>query len=129
MKVNHVAMWVNDLEKTKDFYAKYFQVEAGERYRNAKNDFTSYFLFFDGASTTIEIMHRPDLSDCSRKSLFSPGLTHLAISVGDRMAVDRLTDQLREDGYPIVSEPRVTGDGYYESVILDPERNIIEITE
>ena len=56
-------------------------------------------------------------------------MTHIAISVGNKEKVDLLTNLIRNKGYEIIGEPRTTGDGYYESVIADPEGNHIEITE
>ena len=129
MRIEHLAIWVHDLEKVKEFYIKYFEMKCGEKYTNIKKDFSSYFLSFEGASTRIEIMSRPDITDSSCEHSISFGLTHFSISVGSKMKVDRLTEQLRFDGYKIVGEPRTTGDGYYESVIEDCEGNWVEITE
>lgn len=128
MKIEHLAIWVRDLEKARDFYVKYFDIECGEKYSNQKKKFTSYFLSFRGATTRLEIMHRPDISKAVSEHSSSFGLTHFAISVGSKEKVDSLTEQLRSDGYQIVGEPRTTGDGYYESVILDCEGNQVEIT-
>jgi lactoylglutathione lyase len=125
MRINHVAIWVKDLERMKMFYEKYFQAKAGSKYFNPKKNFQSYFLSFDD-QCRIEIMHRPDIDDSDKNESF--GITHLAISLGSKEKVDSLTALLRSDGYAIVGEPRTTGDGYYESVILDPENNRIEIT-
>ncbi len=129
MKIEHLAIWVRDLEKSRDFYSKYFNMECGEKYTNSKKQFTSYFLSFKGASTRLEIMHRHDISEALSSHALSFGLTHFAISVGSKEHVDSLTEQLRTDGFQIAGEPRTTGDGYYESVVLDPEGNHIEITE
>ena len=125
MRINHVAIWVKDLERMKMFYEKYFQAKTGSKYFNPKKNFESYFLSFDD-QCRIEIMHRPDIADSDKNELL--GITHLAISLGSKEKVDSLTELLRNDGYAIVGEPRTTGDGYYESVILDPENNRIEIT-
>lgn len=129
MRIEHLAIWTQNLDKVKDFYIKYFKMECGEKYRNSKNNFSSYFLSFDGASPRIELMHRPDISTFLGDHSASLGLTHFAISVGDRDEVNKLTEQLRADGYNILSEPRETGDGYYESVVADCEGNRVEITE
>ena len=128
MKIEHIAFWVNDLERMKGFYMHYFNMNCGEKYENSGKAFTSYFLSF-GSGARIEIMHRPDISDQISKKGVSNGLTHLAISVGNREKVDELTERIRSDGFKIIGEPRITGDGYYESVISDPEGNHIEITE
>lgn len=126
MKIEHVAFWVRDLEGMRDFYCKYFDLLAGPKYVNEKKQFSSYFLSFKKGAR-IELMHRIDITDgAQRSSVF--GLTHLAISVGSNDRVDKLTERLRSDGVMIVGEPRTTGDGYYESVIEDPEGNQIEIT-
>ncbi len=128
MKLDHIALWVNDLEKMKDFFINYFQVSSNEKYSNPKKEFTSYFLSFPKGGR-IEIMHRPDIFEYQEQKGLTNGLTHLAISVGGKNNVDTLTELLRRDGYTIAGEPRTTGDGFYESVILDPEGNPIEITE
>lgn len=129
MRIEHLAIWTRDLEKTKDFYVKYFGMHCNEKYINTAKKFSSYFLSFDGASARIELMHRPDISGFSGDHGSSFGLTHFAISVGSKEEVDRLTELLRSDGYRIIGEPRTTGDGYYESVAEDCEGNLIEITK
>ena len=128
MKIEHIAIWVHDLEKTKDFYTTYFQMSCGEKYLNEKKLFSSYFLSFDGGAR-IEIMHRPDISEQAAKAGTFFGLTHFAISVGSRERVDELTEIIREAGFEVTGEPRTTGDGYYESVISDPDGNLVEITD
>ncbi len=128
MKIEHIAIWVNDLEQMKYFYEKYFNAMAGELYHNTTKNFKSYFLSFD-TGCRLELMHRPiipqNINDLSKEYI---GLIHFAISVGSKERVDELTEQLRKDGYKVAGEPRTTGDGYYESVVLDPEKNRIEIT-
>lgn len=110
------------------FYEKYFQATAGEKYHNPKKNFESYFLQFE-VGARLELMHKSEISprsnDIGQEYL---GLTHFAIAVGSKEKVDSLTEQLRTDGFEISGEPRTTGDGYYESVVLDPEGNRIEIT-
>ncbi len=126
MKIEHIAMYVQDLEGVKDFFINYFGAKAGEGYHNKTTDFRSYFLSFtDG--TRLEIMHRPNLAE-DKKELARTGYIHLAFSTGSREGVDSLTGRLEKDGYAVLSGPRVTGDGYYESCILGPEGNQIEIT-
>lgn len=128
MKIEHLAIWVRDLEKMKAFYEKYFQAKAGEKYFNPKKNFSSYFLSFEG-ECRLEIMQMPDIPDNKNDAHQQyTGFIHFAISVGSKEKVDELTEQLRIVGYEIVGESRTTGDGYYESVILDPEHNRIEIT-
>lgn len=126
MKIEHTAIWVRDLEGMKDFYCNYFELESSPKYVNEKKQFSSYFLSFkEGAR--IELMQRVDIAEGSGKSAVF-GFTHLAISVGAKDRVDEFTEQFRADGIKIVGAPRTTGDGYYESVIADPEGNQIEIT-
>ncbi|MDP9961877.1 VOC family protein [Chryseobacterium lathyri] len=129
MKIEHIALWVRDLEKTRKFYQKYFGAVSNEKYHNSVKQFQSYFLSF-GHGCRLEIMNRPDIQE-SENSYNSQqyGIIHLAFSTGSKEKVDELTEILRKDGYTIAGEPRTTGDGYYESVILDPEGNIIEITD
>lgn len=128
MKIEHIAVWVQDLSKMKSFYETYFNARASELYHNPKKNFTSHFLSYDSGSR-LEFMHMPGINEVEDPLKQYFGFTHLAFSVGSRERVDALTERLRKDGYAIVGEPRVTGDGYYESVILDPENNRIEITE
>jgi lactoylglutathione lyase len=128
MKIEHIAMWVQNIEVMKNFYEKYFSAKAGKLYHNPSKKFTSYFLSFQGGCR-LELMYKPNLYGARKEdSDQSPGLIHLAISVGSEAKVDLLTDRLSTDGYTILGAPRTTGDGYYESVILDPENNRIEIT-
>lgn len=128
MKIEHLAIWVKDLDLMKTFYEKYFQGKAGEKYTNSRKNFNSYFITFD-SGCRLEIMHKPEipenLNDIDAQYV---GIIHFAMSVGSKEKVDSLTNQLRADGYKVVGEPRLTGDGYYESVVLDPEDNRIEIT-
>jgi lactoylglutathione lyase len=126
MKIEHLAIWVSDLERMKEFYCDYFDKKAGDKYHNPTKNFISYFLFFK-SGTRIELMHKPELiSTLERNDLL--GFTHIAISTGSKTNVLELTERLRKDGFQIVGEPRTTGDGYFESVILDPEGNSIELT-
>ena len=128
MKIEHLAIWVNDLEGMKKFYETYFYGQANNKYRNDKKQFESYFLTFE-EGCRLELMNRPDipqnLNDLVKEYI---GIIHFAIAVGSKETVDTLTETLRKAGYSVVGEPRWTGDGYYESVILDPEKNRIEIT-
>ncbi len=126
MKIEHAAMYVRDLETARAFFMRYFAAEAGARYQNPKTGFQSYFLTFDDGAR-LEIMNRPELTGADQPAERA-GYAHIAFSLGSREAVDRLTAQLQADGYAVVSAPRVTGDGYYESCILDAEGNRIELT-
>ena len=124
MKIEHVALWVTDLELVKAFYEKYFEAKAGDRYHNPKTRFSSYFLNFDEGSR-LELTNKKHLSPSIADAL---GYGHIALAVGDKEAVDAKTAQLVADGFPFLSGPRTTGDGYYESVVQDPEGNLVEIT-
>lgn len=126
MRIEHVALYVNDLDDAKQFFTRYFGARSNELYHNATTGFRSYFLSFDDGAR-LEIMTRPDMDDLE-KPLARTGLVHLAFSVGSPEAVDRLTAQLAADGYRVASGPRTTGDGYYESCIVALEGNQIEIT-
>ncbi len=125
MTIEHAAVLYRDIEKAKRFFEGYFGASAGELYRNARTGFSSYFLTFDNGCR-LEIMNRPDLKEIPENVL--AGFHHIAFSVGAKEAVDSLTERLRHDGYDVIGEPRVTGDGYYESVIADTEGNLIELT-
>ena len=126
MKIEHIALYVQDLEGAKDFFCRYFGAKANDGYHNRRTDFRSYFLTFDDG-TRLEIMHKPALED-PEKIPNRTGYIHLAFSTGSRETVDSLTIQLATDGYPTLSGPRTTGDGYYESCVLGFEGNLLEIT-
>jgi lactoylglutathione lyase len=128
MKIEHVALWVDDIEKMRQFYVTYFDAVSNKKYHNPTKNYSSYFLSFGEDKTRIELMQKPDITDNIGKRGFTKGLAHFSISVGSKTAVNELTERLRADNYTIASEPRTTGDGYYESVILDPEDNYIEIS-
>ncbi len=126
MRIEHVAMYVNDLEAARDFFIKYLGASSNDGYHNQKTGFRSYFLSFsDGAR--LEIMNKPQMDD-AEKTLARTGLIHIVFSVGSRERVDELTEELKRDGYEVVSGPRTTGDGYYESCVIGIEGNQIEIT-
>ena len=126
MKLEHVALWVKDLEGAKDFFIKYFGAVPNEGYHNEKTGFRSYFLSFDDGAR-IEIMSSPLLEE-REKSAYRSGYAHVAISLGSKEAVDDLSERFKADGFEILSGPRTTGDGYYESAIIGFEGNLIEIT-
>jgi len=124
MRIDHIAIWTDNLEDEKDFFLKYFNCSVNNKYSNPVKRYSSYFITFDGGAR-IELMHRDYFSEGRTGETF--GLAHFAVDVGSRGSVDKLTQLLESDGHIIVSHPRITGDGYYESVILDPEKNIIEL--
>ncbi|MDW2799784.1 VOC family protein [Clostridium boliviensis] len=126
MKIEHIAMYVNDLEKVKEFFIIYFNGKANDGYYNSKTGFRSYFLTFEDGCR-LEIMNKTAMED-PQKTLNRTGFIHIAFSVGTRENVDLLTSRLRQDGYEVISGPRTTGDGYYESCIIGLEGNQIEIT-
>jgi len=126
MRMEHVAMYVNDLEEAKNFFIKYLNAKSNDGYHNKNTNFKSYFLTFDDGAR-LEIMKKPNMV-VSDKNLTHSGLHHIAFSVGSMEKVDELTERLSKDGYQVVSGPRITGDGYYESCIIGIEGNLIEIT-
>ncbi len=126
MKIDHIALYVQDLEGAKIFFQTYFAAASNEEYHNRTTGFRSYFLTFDGGAR-LEIMTRPGLAPPAAGS-YPAGYAHLALQTGSREAVDALTLRLKQDGYEIISGPRITGDGYYESCIRGFEGNILEIT-
>ena len=128
MKIEHLAIWVDDLELMKAFYLKYFDTTAGNKYTNEKNQYTVYFIYFGEDKTRLELMHKPGITPVVGQRGFAKGIAHFTISTGGIDTVHILTERLRKDGYAIYSEPRTTGDGYYESVVLDPEGNYLEIS-
>ena len=126
MKIEHIAMYVNDLEAARDFFVEYLDGHSNGEYHNRTTDFRSYFICFDGVAR-LEIMTKPQLED-QGKPLNRTGYAHIAFSVGSREKVDELTERLKSDGFEVVSGPRITGDGYYESCIVAIEGNQVEIT-
>lgn len=127
MKVDHIAFWVDDLEEMRNFYLQYFDTASGELYVNPEKKFSSYFISFKGGDSRIELMSRQDIIKINATPGISIGLTHLALTVGNSIKVNEMVELFRKDGYKIIGEPRISGDGYYEAVILDPENNVIEL--
>ena len=160
MKIEHIAIWVKDIDRVCEFYRKYFGGVVQPLYHNPTKQFTSRFITFDDGAR-LEVMHRPDIcvernvgtvemfhvkhaiasvaTGCSHTGMTEHehvghevsqhlGFTHLSFSVSSKEEVDHLTQQMSSEGVPVVGQPRTTGDGYYESVVLDPEGNRIEIT-
>ena len=134
MKIEHIAIWVKDIDKVCEFYRKYFGGVVQSLYHNPTKQFTSRFVTFESGAR-LEIMHRPDITvgTLNRDCMFHVeqeylGYAHLSFSAGSKEEVDSLTQQMSNDGIQVVGQPRTTGDGYYESVVLDPEGNRVEIT-
>ena len=126
MKIEHIGMYVNNLDAARDFFVKYLGGTSNNGYHNKNTGFRSYFLTFeDGAR--LEIMNKPGMIDMD-KPINRTGLIHIAFSVGSKEKVDELTEKLKIDGFEVLSGPRTTGDGYYESCIVGIEGNQIEIT-
>ena len=126
MRIEHIAMYVSELEKARDFFINYFGAVSNDGYHNVKTGFRSYFLSFeDGAR--LEIMNKPEIAE-KLPELQHLGYIHVAFSVGSREKVNELTGKLKADGYEVLSDPRTTGDGYYESCIVGIEGNQVEIT-
>lgn len=128
MRIEHLALWTDDLERARRFYETHCGARAGAAYHNPRTDFRSYFLSFAGGAR-LELMQRPDIAarpeNGGREAL---GLAHFALSLGSERAVDETTERFRAAGIAVVAAPRRTGDGYYESVVLDPDGNRIELT-
>jgi len=126
MRIEHIAMYVNDLERAKDFFVRYLGGSENNGYHNKVTDFRSYFISFDDGAR-LEIMKKTGMVD-DPKHLNRTGYAHIAFSVGSKEAVDELTERLRKAGFEVISGPRTTGDGYYESCFVAIEGNQIEIT-
>lgn len=125
MHIDHLAIWTNDLERLKDFYAGFFNCKVSDRYDNEQKQFSSYFLSFQNGAR-LEIIKRHDVTASNDKEVI--GLAHFAIRLESPDQVKSMTRKFEEAGIIIESRPRTTGDGYYESVILDPDNNRIELT-
>lgn len=126
MRIEHAALWVSDLERLRAFYGTHFGAAAGPKYANPVKEFESYFLTFPSGGARLELMRRSGLP-ARPPGAEHTGWAHLAFAVGSEELVDALTARLRADGFEVIDGPRRIGDGYYESVVLDPERNRIEV--
>jgi lactoylglutathione lyase len=126
MKIEHMAVWTKNLEEMKQFYVEFFGGVAKQKYFNSSRNFESYFIAFSSGAR-LELMRLTDISE--REEKIYAGFAHIAFSIGSKENVDEFTARLKNAGYPVVSGPRTTGDGYYESCILDPDGNPIEITQ
>lgn len=126
MKITHIAIWTKNLEAMREFYIRYFNGVSNEKYVNPLKKFESYFISFE-SGPSLELMCKDSITDAFNETNEHLGITHIAFSLGSKEAVISLTETLRKDGYRIVGEPRTSGDGYFESAILDPEGNRIEL--
>jgi lactoylglutathione lyase len=124
MRIEHVGLWVRDIDKVAAFYSRYFGARVGALYQNARKGFESRFVSF-GAGARLEIMKRTDVGQSAATELL--GFAHVALVVGDEAAVDALAARFVKDGVVPDSGPRRTGDGYYECVVRDPEGNRVEV--
>ncbi|WP_293713616.1 VOC family protein [uncultured Parabacteroides sp.] len=124
MQLTHIAIWTNELERSREFYVKYFNGKSNNKYVNPKKGFASYFVTFEGGAS-LEIMQRTDVTE-EREGLFI-GLAHFAFSVGSKENVDNMIELFHKEGYTVLGEPRTTGDGFYEGSVADPDGNIVEI--
>ena len=128
MRIDHIALFCRDLVAMRQFFLDYFEAVSNEQYHNPRTGLRTYILSFTEGSTRLELMQRPDVADAD-PSVAAIGYIHISIAVGSKRGVDLLTRRLADDGYPVLSGPRTTGEGYYESCILGPERIQIEVTE
>ena len=124
MKLHHIAIWTFRLEELKEFYVRFFGGKSNEKYINPQKGFESYFISF-GEGTDLELMSRTDVQNTPIEEN-RVGLTHFAFTFPSQEEVLRFTEQMRSEGYTIAGEPRTSGDGYFESVVLDPDGNRIE---
>lgn len=129
MIIEHLAIWTQNLEVLKDYYVQYFGAQPNDKYTNVQKQFQSYFLSFDSGAR-LELMSRPDIPVNANDSVSAQylGLIHFAFGVDTMEEVDQKVEELRAAGFPILSGPRKTGDGYYEFETLDPDNNRIEVS-
>jgi lactoylglutathione lyase len=129
MIIDHIAIWTTQLEKLKDYYVKYFNGRANEKYLNKDSHFESYFISFD-SGTRLELMQKPgippNLNDTVGKQYL--GIIHLSFGLENMNLVDEKLNELKKNGFKILKGPRKTGDGYYEFETLDPDNNRIEVS-
>ena len=127
MRIEHIALFCKDLEQMRQFFLDHFMAESNEQYHNPRTGLRTYILTFPDGGARLELMQRPDTIDAD-PSLPNIGFVHVSFAVGSKETVDAKTIELRDAGYQVMSGPRTTGDGYYESCILGPEGIQIEIT-
>jgi lactoylglutathione lyase len=128
MQIEHIAIWTEKLEGMKEFYVNYFHASVGKRYQNTAKQFESYFLSFSSGAR-LELMSRQGVAESTHQmGEATIGYAHISFACGSEKDVDQLTERLRSDGFRVMDHPRHTGDGYYESLVLDPDGNQVEIT-
>lgn len=126
--IDHIGIYMNDLEAAKTFFETFFQAKSHPPYHNVRTGFRSYFLTFGDSFTRLELMNRPETKTPESTAAYAVGYHHLSVSVGSKEQVDALASQLSAAGYPVLDGPRTTGDGYYECCVQGPENLNIEIT-
>ncbi|MCL1932638.1 MAG: VOC family protein [Candidatus Azobacteroides sp.] len=127
MKIEHIAIWTHDLEKLKEYYARFFNGKSNQKYRNPKTRFESYFISFE-SGCRLELMTIPNIEEKENNTRIYSGITHFAFEVQSKLEVDLKAKELETAGFPIVKGPRITGDGYYEFETTDCDGNKIEVT-
>ena len=128
MRIEHIAVWSPNIKRLRDFYVKYFNAKANAGYENMKNGFTSYFLEFENGSR-LEVMNMDGILQHEEAGKQYMGYCHLAMEAETMFEVIKLTEELKKDGYTIIGQARKTGDGYFESIVLDPDGNRVEIVQ
>ncbi len=129
MKIDHIAIWTDQLEVMKNYYMAFFGANPGDHYCNRNTHFESCFLSFDSGAR-IEMMHKPGIPGNANDTADGQylGIIHMAFGLADADQVYEKYMELQKAGFPILDGPRKTGDGYYEFVTLDPGKNRIEVT-
>jgi len=127
MKIEHLAIWTSQLEPLRDFYVNHFGCSANAKYCNPATGFSSYFLTFPSGGARMELMSNPGVAEVAKGNPRC-GYAHFALSLGSEERVRELTEKLRLGGVTVKGAPRRTGDGYYGSLIVDPDGNLIELT-
>lgn len=128
MKLEYIAIWTDNIELLRNYYVSFFDGQSNEMYINPKTQFQSYFISFESGAR-LEIMSMPNIPDNTNDTINAQhkGIIHIAFSVDTKQEVDAKAALLQANGLEILNGPRVTGDGYYEFVTLDPDKNRLEV--
>ena len=126
MNISHIAIYTKELEVMKSFYCRYFKGVSNTKYVNPVKEFESYFIHFQHGAK-LELMSKRGITKPAGEKEHI-GFSHIAFKLDSKQAVLDLTEILRKDGFTVVGEPRTTGDGFFESLVLDPEGNRVELT-